>query len=316
MMTIRRALAWALLLVLVAPLAAQARVADQAGLFSQDTIRQLDAADQQMQQAYGRGLLVVSVDDLNGRRWEDVAKQFPTSSDKGVYVFLVKNQKVLRVQQPRSAGIPTSRLDDIRNAILGGIRGGGFDKGILAGLPVIEDTYRSMGWSSAPGGAPQQRKSGGGINWMFILIVGVGLFFLFKMIGATRNRGVGPQAPGYGQPGYGQPGYGQPGYGPGYGQQGGGGGFMSGLLGGLGGAVAGNYLYDQFRGHGGGGQGSGHDVGGSYQQSDSGVTGGDYDYSGSSGGSWQDSGGAEADFGSGGGDWGGGGDSGGGGGDW
>ncbi len=79
--------------------------------------------------------------------------------------------------------------------------------------------------------------------------------------------GQGTPPPGYGQPGYGQPGYGQPGYGPppgyapGYGappQQGGGGagGFVTGALGGLGGAIAGNILYDKFgrphEGHSGG----------------------------------------------------------------
>ena len=94
---------------------------------------------------------------------------------------------------------------------------------------------------------------------------------------------------------------------PGYGGRGGG--FLSSLFGGIGGAMAGNWLYDQFSGrhHGGdyadntshgadvGNQGTGSDAGGS-------------DWSG---------GGAVGDWGGdagGGGDWGGGGD--GGGGDW
>jgi uncharacterized membrane protein YgcG len=72
--------------------------------------------------------------------------------------------------------------------------------------------------------------------------------------------GYGPPRPsappvGYGQPGYGgqQPGYGPVGYGPPPQQGGGGGGFLSGALGGLGGAIAGNILYDQFgRPHQGG----------------------------------------------------------------
>ena len=70
---------------------------------------------------------------------------------------------------------------------------------------------------------------------------------------ATPPPGYGQPGygqPGYGQPGYGQPGYGQPGYGPGYGppppQPSGGGGFISGALGGIGGAIAGNILYDKF----------------------------------------------------------------------
>ena len=65
----------------------------------------------------------------------------------------------------------------------------------------------------------------------------------------NANRGVPPQGyappPGYGQGGYPPPGYGPAGYGPPP-QQGGGGGFIQGALGGLGGAVVGNILYDKF----------------------------------------------------------------------
>ncbi len=77
-------------------------------------------------------------------------------------------------------------------------------------------------------------------------------------VGSQPNYGPGPRpgAPPPGSPGYapagpamGNPGYGPPGYG--YGgtpppPQRSGGGFLSGALGGLGGAIAGNILYDQF----------------------------------------------------------------------
>ena len=66
--------------------------------------------------------------------------------------------------------------------------------------------------------------------------------------GPNPNRGMPPQ--GYPpQGGYGPGGSPPPGYGPGYGpppQQGGGGGFVQGALGGLGGAIVGNILYDKF----------------------------------------------------------------------
>jgi uncharacterized protein len=123
----------------------------------------------------------------------------------------------------------------------------------------------------------------------------------------------GMQRPGMGGPGYGAPGYGAPGYG------GGGGGFMSGLLGGLGGAVAGNWLYDQFSGgrhnathEAGGYQPDGYSSGIPDQGNDE-IIGANDDAGG--GASWDDSP-ADAgggDWGGGGGDWGGGGDAGG---DW
>ena len=68
-----------------------------------------------------------------------------------------------------------------------------------------------------------------------------------RLIGSLFGGGRGAYGPGAGQPGMG-PGYGGgPGYGAGYGGRGGGG-FFSSILGGIGGAMAGNWLYDQFSG--------------------------------------------------------------------
>ncbi|MDR3637062.1 MAG: TPM domain-containing protein [Isosphaeraceae bacterium] len=117
-----------------------------------------------------------------------------------------------------------------------------------------------------------------------IVIAVVGVLFLFWIVSMARRRrepvpppqgwqqppqpqpGYAPQGPRPGPPGYLPPGPPAPGYapGPGYGpapgygppppQHGGGlGGFAAGALGGLGGAIAGNILYDQFgRPHQGG----------------------------------------------------------------
>ena len=108
----------------------------------------------------------------------------------------------------------------------------------------------------------------------------------------------------------------QQGYGGGYGgAPAGGGGFMSSMFGGIGGALAGNWLYDQFSG--------GRHQSTSYDQGtvDPGVTGSPAETGGTdwvapneTGGDW---GGGGGDTGGGGGDWGGGSaDAGGGGGDW
>ncbi|CAN5415836.1 hypothetical protein BH11PLA2_BH11PLA2_27370 [soil metagenome] len=103
---------------------------------------------------------------------------------------------------------------------------------------------------------------------------------------------------------------------------GGGGGFMSSMLGGMFGAAAGMYLYDQFSGHnshnndyGNSGSGNDYNSGGDANTGDGNYDGGSAG-AGDGGGDWGDSGGGDV---GGGGDWGGGGDVGGGdfgGGDW
>jgi uncharacterized protein len=162
--------------------------------------------------------------------------------------------------------------------------------------------------------APLAVGGGGGMGWLiWIVLIGIGLWIFFGILrGIGRAIGGGgarPMPPG-GMP-MGGGGYG---YGGGYpGGGGGGGGFMSGLLGGMFGAAAGNWLYDSFRGGGfGGGGGSRYFDGsnsGSSAPVDDGSGGVDTSYS-DSGADYGDS--SQADS-SGGGDFGGGDDSGGGG---
>jgi uncharacterized membrane protein YgcG len=125
------------------------------------------------------------------------------------------------------------------------------------------------------GDAPVAKEEAAKPNYIVFVFIGVGAILILMLLSrmfrkapaatnsVTYNMSQPPQAsPGYGPqvrpaapPGYGPqppPGYGPqppPGYGPGgYAppQQGGGGGFLSGALGGLGGAVVGNILYDRF----------------------------------------------------------------------
>ncbi len=86
---------------------------------------------------------------------------------------------------------------------------------------------------------------------LFLLVAAWGVFGLIRAFTRPRtpagpgyDRPPGQAGPGYGGPGYGGPGYGAPGYG------GGGGGFLSSMLGGLFGAGAGMWLYNNiFGGH-------------------------------------------------------------------
>lgn len=136
---------------------------------------------------------------------------------------------------------------------------------------------------AVPAAVPQAVPGGGGSVLPILLVGGGGILLLLWLASRLFRRsptpGYGPgggnspyppqggPAPGP-RPAYGpQPpqGYG-PGPAPGYGYgpppQQGGGGFMSGALGGLGGAIAGNILYDQFgRRHEGQGEGPIHHSG-------------------------------------------------------
>src|SRR5262249_18407975 len=107
------------------------------------------------------------------------------------------------------------------------------------------------GTGTAPGGkSAMPTPAAAPFNWLALvcpLLIVIGVVWL--VIGLVRaftgmGRGGAPGAPGQGAVG---PGYGAPGYGGG----GGGGGFFSGLMGGLFGAVAGNWIYHSFFGGGG-----------------------------------------------------------------
>lgn len=166
------------------------------------------------------------------------------------------------------------------------------DAGLLKATEYVSGELKNTtvaggGSHAQPGGRPARQAS----PLMGYICMGlVGLLGAWLVIGLIRAfTGGGGGGGGFGGGGYG----------------GGGGGFMTSLLGGMFGAAAGMYLYDQFAGHGSSdlSAGQGYD-GGNY---DTGA--GDFDGGGQSGGDFGDSGGGDfggGDFGGGGGDFGGG----------
>ncbi len=175
--------------------------------------------------------------------------------------------------------------------------------------------------------AAHEAPANEGSSMMMWLLVAGGVFILFMILrgilrGMNQSNAGGPNqyGPGNGA-NMGGPNMGQPCYGPGYGAPSRGGGFMSGMLGGLFGGVAGNMLYDQFSGRNqahGSEPSSANDGSHLSNNSSSDYTSSSTDNEPTSfgGGDW-----GSADSGGGGGDWGdsGGGDfggDGGGGGDW
>ena len=245
----------------------------------------------------------------------------------GVYVLLVKQPAHLQVQvgndTQRQAFTLVDR-DRLVNTMLAKLRAKDNDGALREGMSYVAATMRGHATShsvnpsqstTAPvthyrTEAPKEKTSGGG--WLIsLLIIGVVAWLVIALIRAIFRGGMSSGGAGGMTPG----------------ASGGGGGFMRSMMGGMFGAAAGMWLYDQFSG--------GHSSAYGAQPEnrldnngngvDSGFTGQDTDYS-SSGGSFGnddsnsggggDSGGGGFDGGGGGFDGGGGGfDGGGGGGD-
>jgi uncharacterized protein len=330
-----------------------AAIRDTAGMFSVDVVSKANSELERLERSTGIPIVIETIEQIPGLaadsapdvRRKAIAKLAVERDreihDEGLYLLISKRDHVISpvlVRERLASAVGESKREAIVEAFRPAFKKKDFDGGLTNAVKTIESTLEgvTVGKSAVhrglpgPGGhaaAPVGRRAegaGGGSGLGTFLMIGLGIFgvlLVLRVLGGLfgRSQGggypgqMGMQRPGMGGPGMGGPGYGAPGYGGG-----GGGGFMSGLLGGLGGAVAGNWLYDQFSG----GRHGGANEAGGYQQdaSSSGVAdqGGDEIVGGNDGGaSWDDtpadSGGG--DWGGGGGDWGGGG-GGDGGGDW
>ncbi|MBX9679683.1 MAG: TPM domain-containing protein [Gemmataceae bacterium] len=289
--------------------------------------------------------------------------RFKNERVDGVMILLVDEPRIVRVlvgPETEKSLFPSRNRDTLKEKIIFHLKGeernagkkeGDKDAALTAATSYVVEVMQEHRKTSVA--APQAKQEiqgqpvgheaqeGRQVDWMRWVWIGLGVLIVFWLIRALLRAfsGGGAGGPAYGGgPGYGGPAYGG---GPGYGGYGGGGGFFSNMLGGLFGAAAGMWMYNNvFGGHsssGFGGAGGGAvggatgaasaeptDVGGG----DPSVSGGDYgnDPAGggaadAGGGDWNDAGdmggGGGGDWGGGGGDVGGGGDwGGGGGGDW
>jgi uncharacterized protein len=274
------------------------------------------------------------------------------SGNRGIFLLISKADRVISntlIPAHLASVLPEATRIEIRDAFIKGIgthmkaegrasaESSDLDAGLKSLVSAIERTTDQIarGGAGARHAAPVPANGhgpvaarrpgaahGGGSGIMPFLLIGLGIIavlFFVRLLGGLFGGSAGPaRMGGMGMPGRGMgPGYGGPGYGPGYGGRGGG--FFSGMLGGLGGALAGNWLYDQFSGrHGGHIDASSYptseSTGGYFPQGDEPIIGGDDGDGG--GASWGDAGG-DWGGGDGGGDWGGGDWGGGdGGGDW
>jgi uncharacterized protein len=310
-----------LLLLAASAVATSAEVVDNAGLFDRATVKEAEAKLEKTERATRIPVRIETIESLRGEPIDAVSIRLARRwAQPGVFVLIDKKEHKLEVNDFKSF-LGKSGRAEIKGAFVDGFRKGDFNAGLLHGSDMIGDVlatatpptsapHRGAARPQFGGQAPQvpggQPRRAGFPWWagalLIIAVLWIGLRVLGSLFGGNRMGGPMSQAGG-GYPG-GGPGYGAPG--PGYGGRGGGG-FMSSLFGGIGGAMAGNWLYDQFSGrhHGGGGM---YPDQTSYDQ---GVNPADDPATGAWGGAGEsaDWGGGDA---GGGGDWGGGG----GGGDW
>ena len=300
-------------------------VRDDAGLFSPAAVQQADAAIQKIQRELRKELLIETFPGVPENKKADYSRnreEFFTSFVReraqaarldGIYVLMMKEAPPhkLRIQvamgeATRQRAFLATDRDQLVRLLQTKFREEKYDEGLKEAVAMVDRTVRghlngalASSVAASSGGtrnvnsttptAPRvvaQENSGqpNFMKWAFIIGGVLVAVFLVRMLSGAIGGGGGGGLSGGGMGGMG------------------GGGFFSSLLGGIGGAMAGNWLYDRFTG----------DNGRSHNDSSSSVNdapsdvGGDYSSSGGDGGG-SDFGGGGGDFGGGGGDFGGGG---------
>ena len=267
-------------------------VRDNAGLFSPAAVQQADAAIQKIQRELRKDLLIETFPGVPENRKADYSRnreEFFTGFVReraqaarldGIYVLMMKEAPPhkLRIQvgmgeATRQRAFLASDRDQLVRLLQTKFREEKYDEGLTAAVALVDRTVRSHLNGTAPAGATRPVASSvpvasggaaGQVNvmkWVFIIGGVLVAVFLVRMFAGGMGGG-------------------------------GGGGFFSSLLGGIGGAMAGNWLYDRFTGDnarsphdsGSSANEAPSDVGGDYSSSGGDVGGGDFGGGGDGGG--------------------------------
>jgi hypothetical protein len=304
-------------------------VEDSANLFSRDAIRQAKEEFATLKSTHERQVTIQTLASLPAadaealkkiesndkaamnRFWSDFTKKEARADRaKGVFILVCRSPghvHVIADKPMRDQGFTDSKESNIRQILFEGFAAAAKekdaavaqsirDKGLMAAVNELRyDVPVTTNPTSTTKNGAKDAPSAEHINWTKWICIGISVLLgLWLVIGLIRafSGGGGGGGGGYGGGG------------------GGGGGFFTGLLGGMFGAMAGMWLYNNMFGGGtssafGGDSGSTGDAG-------SGTESGTGDFSGDDGSGGDFDGGSGGD--AGGGDWGGGGDAGGG--DW
>ena len=299
-----------ILLLTMLPALAREAVLDEAGILDANARQQIQRIADDIREQTGKDLTIVTVKKVENSAPQHAQQIFEKQGLNGVLIYIAPNEHQLGILPGRNTddAFPRTVTGPIKERMLERFRANDYGGGAVAGAESVRDVMvnaptAQSGATTAPA---RQESGGGGIGWGWLpilFLIGAAFLFFRFIRGLFRGfRGGQQLAYGHGHGhGQGRGGYGSypmgPGYpaGSGYPTGGSGGGFWSGMLGGLGGAVLGNTMYDYFRGHQSG-QAVDPAADPGWGASDAGVAGGG-DFGG-----W--------DAGGGGGDFGGGGDSG------
>lgn len=299
---------------------ASAFVNDSGKFFSDSTLKELSSRIEQIKNATGKDIYVITVDRLEKKSIDgatvalsidEAAVAFGKEKKVNgvvIYVSRVPSKLTVKVGTNTARLITPEKKAMVRNAMVKAFKEKRFDDGILQAVTILEDTMKykvSSVTSSKPSpvsaypvSSPplEERKQHKGTNWLVLLLIIGGGFLIVTMILRAISRSQSPQTQGTGQA---PSGMGM-----------GGGGFFNSLLGGLGGALLGNWLFNSFSGqhHNNAASGSMMDSGGG----NSNMTDTSSGWQNDDAGSFASSSGDSADWGGGGdfggGDFGGGGD--------
>ncbi len=258
-------------------------VRDQAHLFSAEAVEKANETLQRLRKTHPWDVLIQTVESLDGEspqhRAIANAKELKLH---GLYLLIAKAEHKLWIEPSQSARevFPKAEVEEINHTLAKAFKERHFDEGLQNAVAEIE---RAVGATAKRGGHAKAATpipaadipdvnppAKGGSMLPTLLIGGIGivvvLWLLSRVFGRSRPQGaygdpqgpppgygaggyrpgVNPGPPGGGPPPYGygpQPGYAPPGYGAPPRQ---GGGFVSSALGGIGGAIVGNILYDEF----------------------------------------------------------------------
>ena len=274
----------AMTLLLAPSMSRAADVVDGGGFFSAETLAKANQTIRDLETKTGHEVRIETFANVPADKVDAVKKMEKTEREEffkkwlhdradqtkahGVFVLICKEPAHLRLWGAKSiqqAGFKDAEAKAVREILLTGFKAKEYDKTLTEALAQLSKTYdglksgkqkdRGAAGHAVPGNTPAARPphapqhapmnrapavpaAAPGANWgnvLFVMAMVVGGIFL---ISAVMRMFRGGQNYGPGGPG-----------GGGYGAGGGGGGFMSGLAGGLFGAVAGNWLYNQFSDH-------------------------------------------------------------------
>jgi uncharacterized membrane protein YgcG len=252
----------ATLVLLIGNPFASADVQDDAGLFSDDAVRQANFDLREIKQKYGKDLLVETHAALpaelksqvnaqnKDKLYADWAQQRGRAAKlDGVIVLITREPSHLQIgvgNKTQQKAFSLRDRDRMRDQMLTSFRQKQYDQGLLGAVQMYRQTLAdNLGSGSAAPvertspansgaadrGAQSTGRSGGGMSMWSIVIWGIIIFFGARLLMRLFRRRATPNAGGMvGRPGWNQPGYGR------------GGGLGTGLGGGILGGMLGGWL--------------------------------------------------------------------------